>query len=73
MRHNEGGGPDGGDAVPEGRAPASVGPGLALKTVRNVHGMLQRALRDAVAWEYLLSNPAVHAVLPRGTADDTAS
>jgi integrase len=30
-----------------------------------VHGLIRRAFRDAVAWEYLLSNPAVHTVLPR--------
>ncbi|WP_130509075.1 hypothetical protein [Krasilnikovia cinnamomea] len=40
-------------------------PGLAPKTVKNVHRMLHRALSDAVAWGYLASNPAVHASLPR--------
>ena len=48
-----------------GRIPADVGTGLAPKTVKNVHRMLQRAFTDAVAWDYLVSNPAEHARLPR--------
>ena len=48
-----------------GRVPLAMPPGLSPKSVKNVHGLLRRAMRDAVAWEYLLSNPAVHAVLPR--------
>lgn len=53
-----------------GRVPAAIGSGLSLKSVRNVHGVIQRALRDAVAWEYLMSNPAVHVVLPRASMAD---
>lgn len=48
-----------------GRIPTATGAGLAPKTVKNVHRMLHRALRDAVAWDYLVSNPAEHASLPR--------
>jgi len=48
-----------------GRIPADVGTGLAPKTVKNVHRMLHRAFTDAVAWDYLVSNPAEHASLPR--------
>jgi integrase len=33
--------------------------------VRNVHRLLHRALSDAVAWDYLVFNPAEHASLPR--------
>jgi integrase len=48
-----------------GRVPVAKAPGLAPKTVRNVHRMLHRALSDAVAWRYLAHNPAAHASLPR--------
>jgi integrase len=48
-----------------GRIPADTGAGLAPKTVKNVHRMLHRAFSDAVAWDYLVSNPAEHASLPR--------
>lgn len=40
-------------------------PGLATKTVKNVHRMMHRALADAVAWRYIDYNPAEHAALPR--------
>ncbi|MFI7588346.1 Arm DNA-binding domain-containing protein [Spongisporangium articulatum] len=40
--------------------------GLAPKTVRNVHVMLRRALRDAVKWGYLPRNPAEDAEPPAG-------
>jgi integrase len=33
-------------------------PGLAPKTVRNIHVMIHRALVDAVAWKYITDNPA---------------
>ena len=33
------------------------GPGLSPKTVRNVHGILARAFRDAVRWGRLARNP----------------
>lgn len=48
-----------------GRLPVAKPPGLAPKTVKNVHRMLHRALADAVAWRYLEYNPAEHASLPR--------
>jgi integrase len=40
--------------------------GLAPKTVRNVHGVLHAALRDAVRWGYLPRNVAGAADLPKG-------
>ena len=40
--------------------------GLAPKTVRNVHGVLHAALRDAVRWGYLARNVADTADLPKG-------
>src|SRR4051812_5572721 len=39
-------------------------PGLAPKTVRNVHVMLHRALRDACRWGYIGYNPAENAEPP---------
>ncbi len=48
-----------------GRIPAAYSPGLAPKSVRNIHRMLHRALKDAVAWQYIALNPAEHASLPR--------
>ena len=48
-----------------GRVPQARHGGLAPKSVRNVHGLLHRALKDAVAWDYLTFNPAEHASLPR--------
>jgi integrase len=48
-----------------GRVPTKLGSGLAPKTVKNVHRMLHRAFKDAVAWNYLTLNPAEHASLPR--------
>ncbi|MGH3857091.1 MAG: tyrosine-type recombinase/integrase [Pseudonocardiaceae bacterium] len=48
-----------------GRVPADSGSGLAPKTVKNVHRLLHRAFKDAVAWGYLTLNPAEHASLPR--------
>jgi integrase len=39
--------------------------GLAPKSVRNVHGVLHAALRDAVRWGYLLRNVAGAADLPK--------
>jgi len=41
-----------------GIVPKPVSRGLAPKTVRNIHAFLHRALVDAVAWKYLLDNPA---------------
>ena len=48
-----------------GRTPVAKDPGLAPKTVKNIHRMLHRALSDAVAWRYIEYNPAAHASLPR--------
>lgn len=48
-----------------GRIPIATSAGLAPKTVKNIHRMLHRALKDAVAWDYLMLNPAEHASLPR--------
>lgn len=48
-----------------GRVAIATGPGLAPKTVKNVHRLLHRALKDAVAWDYLMLNPAEHASVPR--------
>ena len=48
-----------------GRQPTAPSPGLAPKTVRNVHRLLHRAFGDAVTWQYLAQNPADHARLPR--------
>jgi integrase len=48
-----------------GRVPAPAAPGLAPKTVKNVHRMIHLALASAVAWRYIDYNPAEHAALPR--------
>ncbi|MGE0297208.1 MAG: tyrosine-type recombinase/integrase [Dehalococcoidia bacterium] len=48
-----------------GRVPMEYAAGLSPKSVRNVHRLLHRALSDAVAWDYLVFNPAEHAALPR--------
>jgi integrase len=48
-----------------GRIPQPKSTGLAPKTVKNIHRMLHRAFKDAVAWNYLVFNPAEHASLPR--------
>jgi len=48
-----------------GIVPKEVSPGLAPKTVRNVHAFLHRALVDAVAWKYLSDNPASNVKPPR--------
>ena len=39
--------------------------GLAPKTVRNLHGILHKALQQAVANGYIKANPADHCILPR--------
>lgn len=48
-----------------GRVPTQRHTGLSPKSVRNIHRLLHRALKDAVAWQYLSFNPAEHASLPR--------
>jgi integrase len=47
------------------RKVATLPTGLAPKTVRNVHVMLRRSLRDAVRWGYLPYNPAEEAEPPK--------
>jgi integrase len=44
--------------------------GLAPKSVRNIHGVLHAALRDAVRWGYLSRNVANLADLPKGMAPE---
>jgi integrase len=44
--------------------------GLAPKTVRNVHGVLHAALRDAVRWGYLPRNIAAGADLPKSVTPE---
>ncbi len=51
-----------------GRSPRPRSPGLSPKSVRNVHRLLHRAFHDAVAWGYLFTNPAEHAVIPRAAS-----
>lgn len=48
-----------------GIVPKERPPGLAPKTVRNVHAFIHRALVDAVAWKYLTDNPASNVKPPR--------
>ena len=48
-----------------GRIPVAKSAGLAPKTVKNIHRLLHRAFKDAVAWDYMMFNPAEHASLPR--------
>jgi integrase len=46
------------------------GQGLAPKTVRNIHAMLHRALRDAVRLGYLVRNVADAVTPPRGPSPE---
>jgi Phage integrase, N-terminal SAM-like domain/Arm DNA-binding domain len=46
------------------------GQGLAPKTVRNIHAMLHRALKDAVRLGYLVRNVADAVTPPRGGAPE---
>jgi integrase len=48
-----------------GIVPKELTPGLAPKTVRNIHALLHRALVDAVAWKYLSYNPASNIKPPK--------
>jgi integrase len=54
-----------------GRIPVPKTPGLAPKTVKNVHRMIHLALASAVAWRYVDYNPAEHAALPRESRKGT--
>ncbi|WP_152186074.1 site-specific integrase [Segeticoccus rhizosphaerae] len=49
----------------QGRVPSEYDAGLSSKSVRNVHVVMRKALRDAVTWGLLNVNPAEHAVVPR--------
>jgi hypothetical protein len=51
-----------------GIIPKESTPGLAPKTVRNVHALIHRAFADAVAWKYMSSNPANNVKPPRPNA-----
>ena len=42
-----------------------MSPGLAPKTVRNIHALIHRALVDAVAWKYIADNPASNVKPPK--------
>jgi len=44
--------------------------GLAPKTVRNIHGELHAALKDAVRWGHVARNVAASADLPKGMAPE---
>ncbi|WP_309226646.1 MULTISPECIES: tyrosine-type recombinase/integrase [unclassified Mycolicibacterium] len=48
-----------------GIVPKRRSPGLAPKTVRNIHTMIHRALADAVAWKYISDNPASNIKPPK--------
>jgi integrase len=48
-----------------GRIPQEQSTGLSPKSVRNIHVVMRRALRDAVLWGYLYANPAESAIVPR--------
>ncbi len=44
--------------------------GLAPKTVKNIHGILHKALQQAVSNGYIKTNPADHCILPRPVRRD---
>jgi len=48
-----------------GIVPTALSPGLAPKTVRNIHAMMHRALVDAVTWKYIAYNPASNIKPPK--------
>jgi integrase len=48
-----------------GIVPKQMTPGLAPKTVRNIHAMIHRALGDAAAWKYINDNPASNVKPPK--------
>ena len=47
-----------------------AGPGLSVKTVRNLHGVLTRAFRDGVRWGHLQRNPCDAADPPKGASPE---
>jgi integrase len=48
----------------------NVGAGLAPKTVRNLHGVLTKAFRDAIRWGRLQRNPCDAADPPKGKSPE---
>src|ERR1700682_4145106 len=48
-----------------GITPKELSPGLAPKTVRNIHAMIHRALVDAAAWKYIAYNPTSNIKPPK--------
>lgn len=54
-----------GELLRRGRKRADGGRGLSATSVRNVHRVVHRALRDAVRWDLIARNPAEVADPPR--------
>jgi hypothetical protein len=48
----------------------SDGKGLAPKTVRNIHALLHRALKDAARWGYVPHNRADDVDPPQGASPE---
>ena len=48
----------------------NAGPGLSVKTVRNLHGVLTRAFRDGVRWGHVQRNPCDAADPPKGASPE---
>jgi integrase len=48
----------------------NAGPGLSVKTVRNLHGVLTRAFRDGIRWGHLQRNPCDAADPPKGASPE---
>lgn len=62
-----------GDLLASGRTDirrTGVGAGLAPKTVRNLHGVLTKAFRDAIRWGRLQRNPCDAADPPKGVSPE---
>lgn len=47
--------------------------GLSSKTISNIHGIISKALNDAVRWDYLHANPAAGAQLPKTPRPEMAA
>jgi integrase len=45
---------------------------LAPATIRQVHSILRRGLRQAVRWQWIPANPAINATLPRIRRDEVS-
>jgi len=50
-----------------------LGPGLSAKSIRNVHGLLKTAMKDAVLWGRLNRNPCDAARPPRKASPEMAA